>query len=282
MIEVITPGFYTTVQDLGRVGYHDYGVPYSGVMDVQSSKIANALLGNEENDAVLEITMTGPKLKFKTNTRISITGADISPQLNGKPIVLNKSIDIIADDVLSFGRLKYGFRAYLAVYRGFQTEMVMCSRSMYKNITTTSAIEKGDELSVLSLDKHTKSANTTLKIKKNHFETTTLQVYKGPEFSNLSKAQQKQLFTETFTVSKNNNRMGYQLENIIQNNLKPIITSLVQPGTIQLPPSGQLIVLMRDGQTAGGYPRVLQLTENSINKLSQKRTGYTFTFQLKE
>ena len=115
-----------------------------------------------------------------------------------------------------------------------------------------------------------------------HFNTKTIEVYKGPEFGELTQLQQEELFTKTFMVSKDYNRMGYRLDYSIKNDLTPIITSLVQPGTVQLPPSGQLIVLMRDGQTAGGYPRVLQLSESAINSLSQKKLGDQFSFLLVE
>ena len=113
MIEVVKPGFYSTIQDLGRIGYHDYGVPYSGAMDMQSAKIANALLGNNENDAVLEITMTGPTLKFIKTTAICITGADLSPKLNDNAVSLNKRYILKPNDIISFGKLNYGFRACL-------------------------------------------------------------------------------------------------------------------------------------------------------------------------
>jgi len=282
MVEVITPGFFTTIQDIGRTNYHQYGVPYSGVMDAKSAKIANALLGNGEDAAVLEITMTGPTLKFHSNTVISITGADISPKLNESSIALNRSITIEKGDILSFGKLNYGFRCYLAIFGGFQTEMVMNSRSMYKMITTEYVIKKKDSLSILRLNEQRFKANAALKIDTTHFKDEVLTVYKGPEFDNLSKQQQKQIYTEKFTISKDNNRMAYQLENVIENQLKPIITSLVQPGTLQLTPFGKLIVLMRDGQTAGGYPRILQLTNSAIDKLSQKYTGKTIRFKIKE
>ena len=108
MVEVLKAGFYDSIQDLGRVGYQQYGVPYSGVMDVFSVLKANNLLGNDINDAVMEITMTGPILKFHCNTAICITGADLSPSLNGKSVKINNVIQIVKGDILSFGKLNYG------------------------------------------------------------------------------------------------------------------------------------------------------------------------------
>ena len=113
------------------------------------------------------------------------------------------------------------------------------------------------------------------------FGLNDIEVLKGPEFELLTKKQQKQLLSNKFTISKDNNRMAYQLVEILANNIKPIITSLVLPGTVQLTPSGKLIVLMRDCQTTGGYPRVLQLKEYSIDVLSQKLAGKNIHFVLK-
>lgn len=280
MVKVIKTGFYSTIQDLGRYRFQQFGVPVSGVMDLYSAGIANAVLDNDENEAVLEITMTGPTLQFNCDTIICISGADISPMLNSRPIKLNGIVNIKKDDTLSFGKLKYGFRCYLAVFGGFQTELIMNSRSMFKDITSQNVLFVNDELSI---SEHTNSlikSNASIKIIKNHFSSKEIKVYKGPEFDLLTKTQQRCLLSEEFSISKDNNRMAYQLVEPLKNNLKPIITSLVLPGTVQLTPSGKLIILMRDCQTTGGYPRVLQLRETSINVLSQKFTGNSIQFNL--
>ena len=281
MVKVIVHGFYTTVLDLGRFGFQQFGVPVSGVMDSYSAKVANALLHNNENDAVLEITMSGSTLQFNCDTCICIAGADISPKLNNKLVKLNSVLNIKKGDIISFGKLKYGYRCYLAVSGGFQTEIAMNSRSMYKSITSRFVLAKNDELAILEHDNIIKKSNASIKINTNHFGLNDIEVLKGPEFELLTKKQQKQLLSNKFTISKDNNRMAYQLVEILANNIKPIITSLVLPGTVQLTPSGKLIVLMRDCQTTGGYPRVLQLKEYSIDALSQKLAGKNIHFMLK-
>jgi antagonist of KipI len=282
VVKVINAGFYTTIQDLGRFGFQKHGVPVSGAMDNYSSRMANALLDNKENDALLEITMSGPILQFCSDTAISIVGADFSPKLNNNPIMLNHAICVKENDVLSFGNSKYGFRCYLAVSGGFQTEIIMKSRSMYKEISSGFKMVENDELSILKHSVSTERKHATIRIDSNHFTTKKLEVFKGPEFELLSKIQQQQLLSEEFMVSKDNNRMAYQLVETLTNTLKPIITSLVLPGTVQLTPSGKLIVLMRDCQTTGGYPRVLQLSESAINILAQKFNGKTIHFKIKE
>ncbi|WP_303317893.1 biotin-dependent carboxyltransferase family protein [Flavivirga abyssicola] len=279
MIRVLKTGLYSSIQDLGRHGYQDYGVPYSGVMDVYSASIANILLGNDVHAAVIEITMTGPILEFNCETSICISGADISPKINGTSIKLNKPILVKSGDVVSFGKLVSGFRSYLAVLGGFKTENVMNSYSMYQGITKQSTLFKNDELLIDTSLKGLGMKHAAIKVIKGH-TTNQIEVFKGPEFYKLTKAQQDILVTQGFTISKENNRMAYQLNEPLANNLESIITSSVLPGTVQLTPSGKLIILMRDCQTTGGYPRVLQLKEASINILAQKFTGNTIYFNL--
>lgn len=279
MIKILKAGFYTTVQDSGRVGYREYGVPISGPMDAYSAQLANALLGNKKKDAVLEITLTGPKLQFLNATSICITGAAMNPKLGEKTIQLNRRISVNKGDILSFGKLDFGCRTYIAVSGGFQSEIVMNSRSMYPNITSKMRVETNDVLKVIITSKSVAKSNAVIKLKENVFKNSTLKAFRGPEFDILPAELQKQLATRTFSVSKNNNRMGYQLEEPFKNNLKSILTGPVLPGTVQLTPSGKLIVLMRDGQTTGGYPRVLQLNDMAINVLSQKRVGDFIRFQ---
>lgn len=280
MLKVIKSGFFTTVQDAGRFGYRSYGVPVSGAMDAYSSQFANALLGNDKTAAVLEMTMTGPKLQFLEPTLIAISGADLSPKINEIPVEMHAIIKIHPNDILSFGKLKKGMRAYLAIKHGFKTEKVLKSRSMYSPITTSSLITDGSTLHYKPCKETIKPTNAHVKYEYSIIEETLLKVFKGPEFKKLTSNLQKQLLNTNFSVSKLNSRMAYQLEPNLNHNLEPILTAPVLPGTVQLTPSGQLMVLMRDCQTTGGYPRVLQLTEGAINQLSQKRTSEIIRFEI--
>lgn len=280
MIKVISPGLYTSIQDLGRFGNQAFGVPYSGVMDRQAASFANAILGNSPELPVLEMTMLGPKLQFEVSASICISGAEMLPKLNRRPIVNNKLVTVNAGDVLSFGKLQNGFRAYLAVSGGFKTEKVMNSYSMYAGITSKFKLEKGDHLEFAVQDKLVERSHAAIKINNGYLDLTEIKAFKGPEFDLLTTSQQELLFNKTFTISKHNNRMAYQLEEPLENNLPAIITSLVMPGTVQLTPAGKLIVLMRDCQTTGGYPRILQLKESALNTLSQKFTGQMVSFVL--
>jgi biotin-dependent carboxylase-like uncharacterized protein len=274
-------GFYSTIQDYGRLGCAKYGVPLSGAMDAYSSRFANALLGNSLDCATMEITMTGPTLQFLKPTCIAISGADIQPEVNGKKVLMNSILPIRADDVLSFGRLMQGFRCYLAIKSGFLTQQVFNSRSMYTNLTDQSIIKAGDKIEYNSKTQSIAS-NASVKYNPLTLNETVIECYRGPEFKMLNAQLVKRILNQGFKVSNQNSRMAYQLESQIENDLSPILTSPVLPGTIQLTPSGKLIVLMRDAQTTGGYPRVLQLTENAINILSQKSTGKHIKIRLKD
>jgi len=281
MVKVISSGFYLSIQDLGRIGYGSIGVPNSGAMDIYSAKLANSLLNNHKNDAVLEITFGGCKLQFESDCTISITGADFSAKKDNKKVALNTTLQLKKGSILSFGKRIYGVRTYIAITKGFQTKIVLGSRSLYKGITQESLVKKGIVLPVISNEKMLHKAFVSVKINHNHFKDEKIECYEGPEFELLSETQKKQLLNTKFTVSSNNNRMGYKLEESVENIFPSMLTSAVLSGTIQLTPSGKLIVLMRDCQVTGGYPRILQLTENAINKLGQKTTRDKIQFVIK-
>jgi len=276
MLKVIHPGFFTTVQDTGRFRYRDKGVPVCGCMDNYSASVANSLLENKETDAVMEITMTGPELEFHTSSFFSITGAEMSPTLNGIPVNSYEVHKAKEGDVLSFGKLIYGFRSYLAVKGGFLTEVKLRSRSFYKPITDKNRIKERMEIPI---EEHTEYSPIISHIKPDAWHKEhELIVYKGPEYKILKDDQLKLLFTSKFTIAKENNRMAYQLEELIGAHSQRMLTSATLPGTIQLTPAGKLIILMRDGQTTGGYPRVLQLATKSISILAQKKFRDTVSF----
>ena len=279
MIKVLHPGFFNTIQDKGRVGFAEFGVPISGAMDSFSADLANHILNNSLENALLEITFGGCSLQFLENTIICISGADFSAMLNDIKVSLNTQVEIRKNDVLTFGKRIFGSYAYLAVTGGFQSEIKLKSRSFFKNITTNYTLKRGDYLSFLPIHSSKISTNTSVKISKEHFNSKEISCLKGPEFDELSDFQKEELFQKTFTISNEISRIGYKLNELFENNLPPILTSAVFPGTIQLTPSGKLIVLMRDCQVTGGYPRILKLTENGINQFAQKTTNDIFALK---
>lgn len=282
MLKVLQSGFYTSIQDQGRFGFAEYGVPISGVMDQYAAQFANTLLGNDDSASVLEMTMLGGTFQFTEPTVITVAGADVDLKLNNSPVKQHAVLSIKTNNVLSIGKMTKGFRSYLAVKGGFKSEQVLGSSSQYYPITKTQRIAKNDTIpyETFKMDYHKQHA--TVKFKALYLEQPTLEAFRGPEFDQLSAVQQEQLTNTIFTVSKNNNRMAYQLEPLLKNALQPIITAPVLPGTVQLTPKGNLIVLMRDCQTTGGYPRVLQITAASINALAQKSMGKPLKIRLKD
>jgi len=280
MIKVIDPGFYTSIQDKGRFGFQNYGIPVSGCMDENSAEIANQILGNLTSSALLELTMTGCSLEFEKDTIIAVTGSDMNAKLNSFSIQMYNKIDVKEGDLLSFGRFEYGFRTYIAFQGGIKSDKVMKSRSMYNGITKSFKIQKNDQIILNNSINESRSINQE-KIKK-LIISDHIDCYKGPEYDRLSIKNKGILLKKEFSISNNHNRMGYILDQNLKNNINPILTSHVMPGTVQLTPGGKIIILMRDCQTTGGYPRILQLTNNGINMLSQKMTNSVIKFNIKK
>ena len=278
MIKVLKEGLFTTIQDIGRFGYKNIGVPVSGSMDQTSAKLANLLLGNDESSAVLEMTLVGPTLEFMNDTYISITGADMNPSLNKQKVLQNKPLFVNKGDILYLSHSSNGMRSYLGIKGGFNSEKKLGSKSFYRGITKREKLIKNDKI------KFSKVTSSTMKINKsiNDFKINRknkINVFKGPEFDLLDSNSKDIIFNTDFTIGINN-RMGYNLVEPIENSISSIISSPVMPGTVQLTPSGRLIILCRDCQTSGGYPRVLQLDKSSMDSLSQKTIGETIKLKL--
>lgn len=277
MIKVLHPGIFCSVQDRGRFGLAKTGIPTSGSMDATSAELGNSLLQNEKNCAVIEITFGQGKFQFEAPAYICLSGGDFSPKLNGEPIVMNKVYAVEKGTILSFGKRNYGARTYLAVQGGIDSEVVLGSRSFSSGITKT-RLEKGEELKISAKKDFFQSRNARVKSQE-YFSSSVIDCFPGPEFEKLNQEQKLRLL-KPFSISEDNNRVGYRLNETIVNKLESILTSAVLPGTVQLTPSGKLIVLMRDCQVTGGYPRVLQLSESAISILGQKIKSDQIQFSL--
>ncbi len=272
-------GLQSSIQDMGRYGYRKYGVPLSGSMDQNSAIRANLIVGNEPGAPVVEITVVGPQIEFTSDATIALVGADLTPKLDKKPISLNTRVNVLKGQVLEFGKCKYGIRAYLSIAATLQSEKVMNSFSQYSGITSDHQLRNGDQVGYMN-GKLMSEASSAIKIDKKYFNTKKLEVFPGPEFNLLGKDQLKSVFDQDWTIGPNN-RMGYQLNNkLMPGHTREIITTQTIPGTIQLTPAGKLLALMRDAQVTGGYPRILQLSELSINQLAQKTERSIVRFKI--
>ncbi len=280
-VKIIQPGFFSTIQDEGRFGFSKYGVPRSGAMDKISYRLANSLLGNKENSACIEWALVPPELHFYEPTSIVLTGSEIDAFLNDKKIQMYHQIKVNKGDIFTASICKNKVYGYVGIKNGFLSKNVLNSRSFYKSITDQSKLNTLDEIAYQSNDLYSNQFSSF----SSPFSSASdlrIEVYKGPEFDLLNTDSKTKLLNSDFTISKSLNRMAIQLVEKLPNDIPPILSSPVLPGTVQLTPSGTLIVLMRDCQTTGGYPRIFQLTESAINTIAQKRVGETFNFTLIE
>ncbi|WP_062060257.1 biotin-dependent carboxyltransferase family protein [Aquimarina longa] len=278
-VKILKPGFCTTIQDKGRFGFSKFGIPKSGAMDQMSYNFANLLLDNDEDDACIEWVLQPPVLQFLRPTIISLTGASVDAFLNDKPVEMYHQIRVFKNDVLNFSFCKNKMYGYVGVKSGFLTPIAFGSRSYYKSITNDYILRVNEYLEYYSTVKY-REQFSTISAPMDDSNSGELSVYKGADFDTLSASQKSMLINSSFTVSKTISRMAIQLEEKIPNSIASILTSPVLPGTVQLTPSGALIVLMRDCQTTGGYPRVLQLTESAINSIAQMRMGEKINFRI--
>ena len=275
MIKVIQPGLFTTIQDGGRHGYRNIGIPTSGFMDQESAWAANKIVNNDREESLIEITLKGPTLLFNNNCTISITGGDFNPLINGMPIKMYESINVKLGDTLKINNTKNGARCYLAISGGLDVKSIFGSKSFLSNITESYYLRKGDEIKISDNFNNKILKKNKLKFKLNR----SMDVFKGPEFDLLSIKVKNILFENEFTI-RSNSRMAYNLDEKAQIGIKSIISSPVMPGSVQLTPSGKIIILHRDCQTIGGYPRILQLDTNSLNNLSQLKSNDKIKFSL--
>ena len=275
MIKVISKGLYTTIQDKGRFGYRNIGVPSSGYMDSESAETANLIINNPKDNPLIEATLIGPTLEFKKSAVICITGGEFSPTLNDIKISSYSAIEVNKGDILKINNSSIGSRCYISIQGTIISDTILGSKSFYHQITNSNIIEDGD---IFLFKKNIRTLEQKYTHKK--FELNkTINVFRGPEFKCLSKESINTLFNEKFSIGINN-RMAYNLLEKIQDGVNSIISSGVIPGTVQLTPSGNIIILHRDSQTTGGYPRILQLNEKSLNDLAQLRTGDKIRFKL--
>ncbi|WP_162415679.1 5-oxoprolinase subunit C family protein [Cyclobacterium roseum] len=272
-------GILTTIQDLGRPAYSALGVPLSGPMDKQSFLLANHLMRKSPADACLEIYMGNLEMVFDSTCQVVLTGASGEISCGSKSYLTNEIIPVQKAEKLTLSGFKNGQWAYLAINGSFLSENIMGSQSYYPRITEKGRLNSGEEV-------HYQAAEHSIpllhaKVKSSVVSNSDpLPAYRGPSFSLLSSDQQHRLKSGTFTLSREQNRMGIHLEEKIAHSLPEMITTPVYPGTVQLTSSGKLIVLMLDAQVTGGYHRLLQLPQRSIGTLSQLRPGEKFRFQL--
>ncbi|EOP95666.1 biotin-dependent carboxyltransferase family protein [Bacillus cereus] len=298
-VEVLHAGMFTTVQDLGRSYYQQFGVPVGGAMDKNALRLINMLVGNEENEAGLEMTILGPKLLIKKTTLLAIGGADMEPLLNGERIPLWRPILAEEGSMLCFGKVKSGCRAYVTFAGGIHIERTMGSKSTYIRAAIGGIegrmLKKGDCFQIgtysemanrfiqdLQKDERIKTkwviSNSVIPKYKKH---PKLRVITDFEYDQFIEESRKAFFTKEYKVSNYADRMGYRVEGEVLNRIeeKEILSSPVTFGTIQVPNGGQPIILMVDRQTTGGYPRMGNIISVDLPLLAQLKPGDYVSFE---
>ena len=210
MIEVISSGYFTTIQDSGRKTHRHLGVPISGPMDLNSFYLANLLLPGLNSDSVFECTLIGPKLKLNCNSRFVITGAKFDSYLDNEPVENNKVYSFRAGQILKVGRVKAGLRCYLKFEGTFKIPKILNSKSFFYPITKSISINDGEKYEFISKTQDINSKIINLKISENAFSKKTLFARPGPDWNMLTGEIKKQILSDIFLI-KSQNRMGYRL-----------------------------------------------------------------------
>ena len=278
--KVIAAGVYTTIQDQGRLGWRHRGVPLSGPMDVESFDRANSLLGNQVGAASLEITLMGPTLLFNDPCWVVLSGATIAFSKNNEAQMADTPVFFDLGDVLRLGKMEKGARAYLAFMGGLQGPQYLDSRAHFYPISPQGQLIKGEILEFLPHhEKETLPSRSKLPPLQSLVSDTHLEVVPGIDWAVCPNEVREALKTQTFEIGSNN-RMGYRLQGSLPKTTIHTMSGLVEPGTVQLTPGGNLLIAMQDGQVTGGYVRILRLEESARNFLAQQRTGKQLRLQL--
>ncbi|HEX2852335.1 MAG TPA: 5-oxoprolinase subunit PxpB [Opitutaceae bacterium] len=274
-VKVLRPGMLTTVQDLGRSGHRAAGVPLSGAADPLALRLANWLVGNSADAAALEVTLIGPELEFPFEAVIAVTGARFPGIPGWQPV------RVLAGTRLKLGAATSGCRGYVAIAGGIVTGRVLGSASTYLRGglggVEGRALREGDVLVVAKttrvLEEHWRIDGRVLPA---YSASPVVRVVRGAQADEFGRA----LFATEFKVTPRSDRMGVRLSGaaLKRNNSRELISTAVSPGTVQIPPDGQPIVLMADAQTIGGYPQAAHVITVDLPLVAQLRPGDTLRF----
>jgi antagonist of KipI len=285
-ILVKKPGLLTTVQDAGRIGYQQFGVPVSGVMDHLSHRIGNLLVGNPENGAVLELSLLGPELVFQTDTVISVTGGDLGVHVNGEPLSLWTSVRVSEGDTLTCKGIKKGCRAYLAVAGGIQVPTVMGSLSTYTRGKIGGcegrALKAGDVLTTgePTAEIEQLAGRSLTPAEAEYPREILIRVIPGPQDDAFTPEGIETFYSSPYAVTNECDRMGYRLEGAQISHISggDMISDGIAMGAVQVPGHGMPIVMMADRQTTGGYTKIANVITVDLPKMAQAKPGDQITF----
>lgn len=281
-------GPLTTIQDAGRFGHLRVGIPTSGPMDRASFLLANRLVGNPDDAAALECTLMGPRLELTDARLVAVTGADMTPTVNGAAIPMWEAVPLRAGDVLKLGPARAGVRAYVAVAGGLDTPRVLGSRSTYVRGRLGGlggrAIRKGDRLplgtaSVSGADARPRRLRAGRA--PGYGTEAEVAVTLGPQEDRFTPAGIAAFLTGPYELSPQSDRMGARLKGPFIEHTRghDIVSDGVPMGGVQVVGDGQPIVLLADRQSAGGYTKIATVCSFDLPRIAQLKPGGRLTFR---
>lgn len=295
---IIKPGIFTTIQDLGRNNFLAQAVPVSGAMDSLAHRIANKAIGNEDNAATIEFTYADASFKAETDVLISYSGKGAYLNFNGQVLPDDRPLFLPKDSVINLTPNVNGVRTYLAIAGGWNVSELMQSKSTYvtaklgglngRVLQKDDLLESINELSPVSkaiLKQfstdgyfHTKWSIATTDLIP--VDLKTIRVVPANEFGWFDVDSILSFLSNPYAVGIKSNRMGYQLvgKSLKRKIKKELLSTAVTPGTIQVTGSGELVMLMVDCQTTGGYPRIARVADVDISLCAQLKPGDIINF----
>jgi len=284
-LRVITPGMLTTIQDHGRWGWQDRGVPVAGPMDPRAHRLANTLVGNEIDAATLELTLVGPEMEFEDERIAAVTGADFEVTVDSRAMPVNVPFVIGAGSVLRVGSRRRGARAYLAIAGGIAVPPVLDSRATHLPSAMGGlegrSLRAGDRLPL------GKRGRTPFPLKKGYDPFflapaghATVRVLPGPQLDRFAPEALDVLQSAPFVVDAASNRMGFRLRGPVLRHAGDgeMLSDATTLGALQVPAAGQPILLMADRQTTGGYPSLATVIGADIGLAGQLAPGDSISF----
>ncbi len=284
-VRVIAPGLSTTVQDLGRPGFYHLGIPLSGGMDRFALRAANMLVGNDEGAAVLEAVFMGPELEFTAPVTVAVTGGELPPKVNGDDRPTWEAFPVKAGDRLSFGFLKAGARAYVAVSGGIDVPLKLGSRSTYTLGALGGhegrALRAGDELAV-GAAQGKGGGSVPAALRRGPANPAELRMVPGLYWHRITAEAGRRFFADTWKVAPEADRIGYRFRGGTALDFVPrkqpfgagsdpsnIVDACYPYGSIQVPGGTEPIVLHRDAVSGGGYMMVGTVISADMDLIGQ-------------
>jgi antagonist of KipI len=295
MITVVKPGLLTTVQDLGRFGYQKFGVVVGGALDRFAARVANAIVGNDENAAVLEMAQLGPELRFERDTLIAWCGAEFGAQIGGQALPSDRAVKVSAGETIIFGAAKSGVRAWLAVAGGLDVPLVLGSRTTYRRggfggfegrpLRAGDRLRAGEPSDWAKVWQRNAPRFSTWSVRSHTLgkpaPAGTVRAMRGPEWDWFDAQAQRTFFSSDWLATKDADRMGVRLAGptLPQGAAREMISEGVVDGVVQVPAGGAPIVLLPSRQTVGGYPRIATVATVDLGRLAQLAPGHAIRFQ---